>query len=106
MHFIPKDDRLLVKPKEIDNSEISSGGIVVVKETDEQGGLTRGKTMYGIVISLGPGKILDDGTRRRIQFEKNDVVVFGEYGATEIIHDGAAHFIVSEVDILGKFLEI
>ena len=51
-------------------------------------------------MSLGDGKLLDDGTRSEFQVKKNDLVLFTSYGGTEIKIDGEEYLIMDETDIL------
>jgi len=50
---------------------------------------------------VGNGKLLDDGTLRKLDVKKGDVILFGKYSGTEVKLDGVEHLILREDDVLG-----
>ncbi len=92
MKLKPLDDRVVVKPHEAE--EITAGGIVLPETAKE-------KPMMGKVISVGPGKTLDNGKRAKMSVKKNDVVLYGKYGGSEVEIDGKEYKILRESEILG-----
>jgi chaperonin GroES len=54
----------------------------------------------GKIVSVGEGKLLDDGTRRKMQVKKGDAVLFTSYAGTEIKIDGKEYLIMDESDIM------
>ena len=46
------------------------------------------KPKHGEVVSVGDGKVLDDGTVRKLQVKKGDMVLFTSYAGTEVKIDG------------------
>ncbi|MBN2711233.1 MAG: co-chaperone GroES, partial [Planctomycetes bacterium] len=71
----------------------TKGGIVIPDSAKE-------KPKEGKVIEVGPGKVLDDGTRGKMQIKKGDLVLFTSYAGTEIKVDGQEYLVMSEDDIL------
>ena len=57
--------------------------------------------MQGKVVSLGPGKLLDNGERVTPGVKKGDTVVYGKYSGTEVEIKNATHLIVRESELLG-----
>jgi len=57
------------------------------------------------VIAVGPGKLLDNGSHRAVEFKKGDTVLFlqSEYSKKEIDSDGKLYLILNERDILAKY---
>ena len=53
------------------------------------------------IIAVGSGKVLEDGTVRKLDVKVGDRVLFGKYSGTEVKIDGEEHLIVREDDILG-----
>ncbi|MHC4639914.1 MAG: co-chaperone GroES [Planctomycetota bacterium] len=51
-------------------------------------------------MSVGEGKLLDDGTRKKMQVKKGDIVLFTSYAGTEIKIDGKEYLIMDESDIM------
>jgi len=91
MKIRPLADKVLIKRLEAEN--VTKGGIVLPDSAKE-------KPRKGKVVSLGDGKLLDDGTRSKFQVKKNDLVLFTSYGGTEIKIDGEEFLIMEETDIL------
>jgi chaperonin GroES len=59
------------------------------------------KAVQGIVVAIGNGKILEDGTVRPQDLKVGDRVLFSQYAGTEIKLDGVSHLMFREDDILG-----
>jgi chaperonin GroES len=83
---------------------------VIVKRTEEQtktkGGLfipdtAKEKPIEGTVLAAGNGKILEDGSVRKLEVKAGDRVLFGKYSGTEVKIEGEEHLILREEDILG-----
>jgi chaperonin GroES len=54
-----------------------------------------------MVVAVGNGKVLEDGTVRKLDIKAGDRVLFGKYSGTEVKIDGEDHLILREDDILG-----
>ena len=91
MKIRPLADKVLIKRLEAEN--MTKGGIVLPDSAKE-------KPRRGKVISVGDGKLLDNGKRSEFQVKKNDLVLFTSYGGTEIKIDGEEYLIMEESDIL------
>ncbi len=89
----PLDDRVVVEPREAE--ERTSGGIVLPDSAKE-------KPQRGKVVSVGPGKLLDSGSRGQLSVSVGDEVIYGKYSGTEIELDGRDVKILRESDILAK----
>lgn len=87
----PLDDRIVVRPEEAE--EKTRGGIVLPDTAKE-------KPARGEVIAVGPGKLLDNGTRPPLTLKVGDRVVYGKYTGSEIKIDGVAHSILRESEVL------
>ncbi len=92
MKVRPLQDRVLVK--RVESLTRTAGGIIIPDTAKE-------KPLEGIVIAVGEGKRLDDGTRVKPEVKEGDRVLFGKYAGTEIKLDGEEHMILKESDILG-----
>ena len=91
MKIRPLADKLLVQRLEAENK--TAGGIVLPDAAKE-------KPQRGKVVSAGEGKLLDDGTRRKLQVKKGDTVLFTSYAGTDIKIDGKEYLIMDESDVL------
>lgn len=87
----PLGDRVVIKPMEAE--ETTKGGIILPDTAKE-------KPQKGKVLSVGSGRILDNGTRVPIDVREGDTVIFSKYGGSEIKIDGEDYLVVSERDIL------
>ena len=87
----PLGDKVLVRRVEAESK--TAGGIVLPDAAKE-------KPKRGKIISVGQGKLLDDGKRAKLQVKKGDEVLFSSYAGTEITVDGKEMMIMSEDDIL------
>jgi chaperonin GroES len=89
----PLDDRVVVEPREAE--ETTAGGIVLPDTAKE-------KPQRGKVVSVGPGKLLESGSRGSLSVSVGDEVIYGKYSGTEIELDGREVKILRETDILAK----
>jgi len=91
MKIRPLADKVIVERIEAENK--TAGGIVLPDTAKE-------KPQRGKVISVGVGKLLDDGSRSKMQVKKGDEVLFTSYGGTEVKLDGKEYLIMEESDIM------
>jgi chaperonin GroES len=87
----PLGDRLVLKPTP--REEVTKSGIVLPDTAKE-------KPQEGEVIAVGPGKVLDDGTRGAMDVQVGQRVLYAKYAGTEFKVDGDELLIISEKDIL------
>ena len=92
MGFRPLHDNVLIKRLEV--TEEQRGGIIIPDTAKE-------KPQEGQVLAVGPGKVLDDGTRRTVGVAAGNRVLFGKYAGTEITIDGEELLVLRESDLLG-----
>ena len=91
----PLDDRVVIEPMEAE--ERTAGGIVLPDTAQE-------KPQRGTILSVGPGKLLDNGNRGELSVSVGDVVIYGKYSGTEIEVSGKDVKILRETDILAKVI--
>jgi len=91
MTVTPLGDRVLVKRVAADDK--TKGGIILPDTAKE-------KPREGIVVSVGNGKLLDNGSRQAMSVKKNDRVLFSSYAGSEIKLDGEELLILGEDEIL------
>nr|WP_202617478.1 co-chaperone GroES [Roseimaritima sediminicola] len=91
----PLDDRVVVQPSEAE--ETTAGGIVLPDAARE-------KPQRGTVVAVGPGRLLDSGSRGELDIAVGDTVIYGKYGGSEVEVDGQEMKILRESDILAKLL--
>jgi len=91
----PLDDRVVVEPQEAE--ERTAGGIVLPDTAKE-------KPQRGTVVSVGPGRLLDNGNRGALSVAVGDVVIYGKYSGSEIEVAGKDVKILRESEILAKVM--
>jgi len=92
MKLRPLDDRIVIKQSEAE--EKTSGGIILPDTAKE-------KPQIGTVVAVGPGKILDDGTRAKMSVKNKDEVIYAKYIGSDVEIDGEKYVILRESDVLG-----
>ncbi len=91
MKIRPLADKMLVQRLEAETK--TAGGIVLPDSAKE-------KPQRGKIVSVGEGKVLDDGTRQKVQVKKGQLVLFTSYAGTEIKIEGKEYLIMDESDIM------
>ena len=92
----PLADRVIVKP--VEKAVEEKGGIIIPDTAKE-------KPMEGEVISVGPGKIMEDGKRSPMDVKAGDRVLFGKYAGTEIKIGDEEYVIMREEEILAVLMK-
>jgi chaperonin GroES len=93
MKLRPLGDRVIVRRS--DDEQTSDGGIVLPGSAAE-------KPSQGEVISVGPGKTLENGDVQAIAVKEGDSVVFGQYAGNNTVKvEGEELVVLNESDILG-----
>jgi chaperonin GroES len=89
----PLGDRVVVRR---DEGESRTAGGIVLPDTAKE------KPQRGTVVSIGPGKLLDSGSRGKLSVAVGDVVIYGKYSGSDIEVSGKDVKILRESDILAK----
>jgi chaperonin GroES len=88
----PLHDRVIVKREEEERK--TAGGIVIPDTATE-------KPIFGEIVAIGRGKLLDNGDVRALDVKVGDKVLFGKYAGTEVKLDGKDYIVMREEDIMG-----
>jgi chaperonin GroES len=91
MNIKPLHDRIIVKAAE--KEQVSAGGIILPDNAQE-------KPQRGEVLAVGPGKVLDSGTRAAVDVKVGDHVYYGKYSGTEVKVEGDDLIILRAEDVL------
>jgi chaperonin GroES len=86
----PLGDNVLIKQKKVD--EVTSFGLVL-PDKDE-------KKPEGEVVAVGPGKLLENGTRGALEVKVGDRVVLKSWGGEKVELDKVEYKIVAADEIL------
>lgn len=87
----PLGDRLVVQREE--SEDRTEGGIYLPDSAKD-------KPTRGTVISIGDGRLLDDGTRGEMQIKPGDRVLFTSYAGENIEIDDEEYVLMSESEVL------
>jgi chaperonin GroES len=87
----PLGDRLVVQPAP--REEMTKSGIVLPDTTKE-------RPQEGTILSVGPGRTLDDGSREAMEVQAGQKILFQKYAGTEFKLDEEELLILSQKDVL------
>jgi chaperonin GroES len=90
--FTPLHDRILVR--RVEEATTTRGGIIIPDSAKD-------KPQEGEVVSVGKGKINEDGKVFPLDVKEGDRILFGKYAGTEIKIDGEDYLIMKEEEVLG-----
>ena len=92
----PLGDRVVVERDE--SEEVTAGGIVLPDSAKD-------KPARGVVVSIGDGRLLDDGSRGALQVKVGDRVIFSSYAGESFKVDEDELLLMREDDILAVIEE-
>ncbi|MDO5567441.1 MAG: co-chaperone GroES [Planctomycetia bacterium] len=91
MKLQPLGDRVVVRR---DESEAKTAGGIYLPET------AKNKPARGIVVSVGDGRVLDDGSRSKFSVKEGDRVIFLSYAGEDSKLGDDEFLLMHEGDIL------
>ncbi|MFN7289087.1 MAG: co-chaperone GroES [Pirellula sp.] len=89
--LVPLGDRIVVQREE--SQERTSGGIFLPDSAKDKP--TRGK-----IVSVGDGRVLENGSRSTLQVKVGDLVLFTSYAGENIEVDGEEYLLMNESEVL------
>lgn len=92
MKLRPIGERIIVKP--IAPEEVTKGGVVLAPSAQEE-------QQRGIVVGIGPGRLLDSGYRDPIDVPMHATVLYGKYAGAGIKIDGDDYVMLRIDDVFG-----
>ena len=73
----------------------TKGGILLPEKNQEQ-------LNFGVVIAVGPGRTLDNGSVRAVTVKEGDTVLLPEYGGNKVtLGDNQEYFLYRDDDLMG-----
>jgi len=91
MTIRPLHDRILAK--RLAEKDKTVGGLFIPDSAKE-------KPLEALVVSVGNGKILENGKTLPLSVKAGDQVLIGKYSGSEVEFDGEEHIILREDDVL------
>ena len=92
MKIRPLHDRVIVE--RVEEERKTASGIVIPDAAAE-------KPDQGVVQAIGTGKVLEDGSVRKLEVKVGDRVLFGKYSGQTVKIDGKEVLVMREEDIMG-----
>ncbi len=96
MNLVPLFDRVLIRKQEYVDPDATESVI----ETPDQ---AKSEPETGIVLAVGEGRILPDGTLRPLSVKVGDFILFGKYAGQDLdwrlLKD---HALIREDEVLAK----
>jgi len=92
MKIRPLHDRVIVK--RLEEVRTTASGIVIPDTATE-------KPDQGEIIAIGNGKVLEDGSVRKLEVKVGDKILFGKYSGQAVKVDGDELLVMREEDIMG-----
>jgi chaperonin GroES len=96
MMIRPLHDRILAQ--RLDEQDRTSGGLFIPDNAKE-------KPLEAMVIAVGTGKLLANGTVQPLAVKAGDKILIAKYSGSEVKLIGKDHVIVREEDVLGVLEE-
>ena len=91
MALKPLGDRIVARTLEAETK--TKSGLVLPDTAKE-------KPQEAKVLSVGPGRLLEDGTVKALEVKSGDRVLYGKYAGTEVKIGGDEYLILREEDVL------
>ena len=91
MKIRPLYDRIVAK--RLGEQAKTAGGLFIPDNAKE-------KPLEALVVSVGSGKLLDNGTIQALTVKAGDKILIGKYSGSEVKLDGVDHIILREDDVL------
>lgn len=95
MNLKPLHDHVIVKA--LGAEEVTKSGIVLPETVDKE------KPEKGEVVAVGPGKLLENGSRAQMSVKVGDKVVFKKYSPDEVKVGKDEYLVLQESDIMATF---
>jgi chaperonin GroES len=96
MMIRPLHDRILAQ--RLDEQDRTSGGLFIPDNAKE-------KPLEAVVIAVGSGKLLANGTIQPLAVKPGDKILIAKYSGSEVKLVGTDHIIVREDDVHGVLEE-
>ncbi len=90
--LIPLNDKVIVKA--LKEEKVTESGIVLPDTVDKE------RPEQGEVIAVGPGKMLENGTRQAMSVKVGQTVLFTKYAPNEVKIGDVEYLVISESDVL------
>lgn len=92
MNLRPLGDRVIVKPAA--KEEVTKAGIILPDTLNKE------RPEQGEVVAIGPGRLLENGSRSAVSLKVGDKIVFKKYSPDEVKVGDEEFLVISESDVM------
>lgn len=92
MKLTPLHDNVIIKA--LEEEETTASGIILPDTVD------KGRPEKGEIVAVGPGKLLDNGSRAPMAVSVGQKVIFKKYSPDEVKVEKQEYLFISESDLL------
>ncbi|MFH1631892.1 MAG: co-chaperone GroES [bacterium] len=92
MNLKPIGDHIILKT--IDEETVTASGIIIPDTVSKE------RPEKGEVLAVGPGKMLENGTRQAIEVAVGNKVIFKKYAPDEVEVAGEKYLIINADDVM------
>ena len=93
---VPLYDRVIIE--KIEQDSVTKSGIIIPDQAKE-------KPVIGTVLSVGPGRLLENGNLIPCRLKEGDRVLFGRYSGSEVQYDGRKMLLLKEDDVFAVVVD-
>lgn len=93
MSLRPVEDKIVVKTVKEEEQKTASGLVLTTMGSSEL-------RNQGIVMAVGPGIVLQDGSRVEPPVNPGDTIIFNRFNATTVEHNGEEYLVITIRDLL------
>lgn len=95
MVIIPTQDNIIIKLPKLEKEKKTNSGIILSTNTS-----TQEISDEGVVVAIGTGRLLNDGTRIPPSVKEGDKIIYNKFAGTKITSEDEEYLIIKENDIL------
>ncbi|MFA7170120.1 MAG: co-chaperone GroES [Candidatus Paceibacterota bacterium] len=92
MNLKPLSNKIILEPVSVE--EKTKSGLFIPDTINQE------KPEQGKVLATGPGKLLKNGERSKMDVKVGDTVIFSKYSPSEIKIEEKEYLVISEEDVL------
>ena len=93
---VPLTDHIVLQT--VKDEEVTTSGLVIPDSAKE-------KPQHGLVVSVGPGKLNDNGVVETLDLDDGDRVLYQKYTGQDITVDKTDYIIIRFQDVLAKLVD-
>ena len=96
-NVVPMTDHIVLKA--VEQEEITASGLVIPDSAKEA-------PQHGNVISVGPGKVNEQGKLETIELQAGDHVLYQKYTGQEVTVDSQDYIVIRFQDVLARLEDV